>query len=286
MLDNHEDLYGLLDPTANKFIVVSKNFTAIKNLQFIIMQKLFYPVANISKTINFQKRYHPNLDVSLPEITNDNCYMYGVNPAAIQSLEKTLPILTHSNNISNIQVSTTSIDLNKNLVLLLNVILEIVEIVESQLTALKEFKKVTLKDRHEGILEFKKFLKKTLDTKEQLKSLDEIFDQEINLFNADITETENYQKFITRTLIQLFNDIDINKDDSTYIFLQQLLEQLKVTPTNTHIIFTHLLECKGFSEIDFFEKNPESWKKFISQDTMATQLLSYVSDKHKSFDSY
>jgi hypothetical protein len=283
---NNNDLYGLLDPIANKFIVVSKNFTAIKNLQFIIMQKVFYPVANISKTILFQKRYHPTLDVPYPEITNGNCYMYGVNPMAIQSLEKTLPFHTHSNNISNIQVSTTSMDLNKNIVLLLNAILEILEIVENQLTALKEFKKATLKDRHEGIFEFKKFLKKTLDTKEQLKSLDEIFDQEIKLFNTDIPETENYQKFITRTLIQLFNDIDINKDGSTYIFLQQLLEQLKIIPTNIHIIFTHLLECKEFSEIEFFQKNPESWKTFISQHTMPAQLLSYVSDKHKSFNSY
>lgn len=279
MLDNYNDLYGLLDPNANKFIIISKNFSAIKNLQFTIMQKFFFPIVNIGKTLGFQRDRVKKQVLTTPEVTTNNCHMYGVNPAAIQSLEKTLPIYSHSHSISTIQESTTSIPLNSNLTLLLKTMLEVLEIVDAQLKALQEFKKSALKDRHNGIFEFKNFLKKLLDTNEQIKSLDEIFDQETNLFNTGIPETRFYQQFITRTLLQIFNNIDINNLNSTHMFLQQLHEQLKTTPHNAHVIFYYFLKSDGFSEIECFQQNTELWNKFTQQNTMPAQLLIYVSDK-------
>jgi hypothetical protein len=278
MLDNHNDLYGLLDPNANKFIVISKNFSAIKNLQFTIMQKFFFPVVNIGKTLGFQTECVRNT-ATAPDVTKNNCHMYGVNPAAIQSLEKTLPIYTHSHSISTIQESTTSIPLNSNLTLLLKTMLEVLEIVDAQLKALQEFKKSALKDRHNGIFEFKNFLKKLLDTKEQIKSLDEIFDQETNLFNTGIPEARFYQEFITRTLLQIFNNIDVTNRNSTHMFLQQLHEQLKVTPHNAHVIFYYFLKSNEFSEIECFQQNTTLWDNFTLQNTMPAQLLIYVSNK-------
>lgn len=275
-----KDLYGLIDPSANKFVVISKSFTAIKKVQFVIMQKYFYPVANITKTIQYQKAHNSVMrDVVLPEITKENCTKFGMNEATVKSLEQTLSF-ANCKEVS-INESTTDTQVNNKLKKIVETMLQVFEITEIQTDAMTKFIRETTVDRHNGILEFKKFLSVFLETKEQHNGLNDIFNQEEKLLTHDIPEINEYKKLITKTINDIFYELSLDNDDSITIFVNRLINILKTkVKNNQRVVFPNFLMSDGFDEIKLFREDENIFKNFSSRNDLAEQLIFYLEQKH------
>lgn len=275
-----KDLYGLIDPSANKFIVVSKSFTSIKKVQFVIMQKYFYPVANITKTIQYQTAHNSGMrDAVLPQITNENCTNFGMNETTVKSLEQTLSF-ANCKEVS-INESPTDIQVDNKLKKIIETMLQIFEITEIQTDAMIRFIRETTVDRHNGIMEFKKFLNVFLETKEQHKGLNDIFDQEEKLLRHDIPEITKYKNLITKTIVDIFYELSLDNDDSITTFVSRLINILKTKVKNDQrVVFPNFLMSDGFDEIKLFRDNENIFKNFSSRNDLAEQLIFYLEQKH------
>lgn len=275
-----KDLYGLIDPSSNKFVVVSKSFTAIKKVQFIIMQKYFYPVANITKTIQYQKAHNSVMrDAVLPKITNENCTKFGMNDTTVKSLEQTLSF-ANCKEVS-INESTTDIQINDKLKKIIETMLRVFEITEIQTDAMTKFIRETSVDRHNGIVEFKKFLSTFLETNEQYAGLNDIFDQEEKLLTHDIPELDEYKKLITRTMYNIFYDLDFDNDNSIANFVSRSIDILKTkVKTSQRVVFPNLLMSDGFDEIKLFRDDENIFKKFSSINDLTEQLIFYLMQQY------
>lgn len=271
-------LYGLLEPTSNKFIVVSESFTAIKRLQFIIMQKYFFPIANITKTFEYQKIHNVvKSEVDIANINNRTCIRYGLDSASAKSLEQTL---SFANAIETcICDSPTTLEVDHNLKNILEVILEILELVEAQMQSIKKFMQETTADRHKGIQEFQKFLTLFVNNEQEHKGLKDIFQQELNLVDMEADGTQDYYIFVTKSLIDIFYKINDSETDPTISFVKNFIELLEYKVTAAErVAFPYLLRSDGFDKFELFADD-HVFKEFSSVDNFPEQLKFYMKRK-------
>lgn len=272
------ELYGLIDPAANKFVVVSTNFSAIKQVQFVIMQKYFYPVLNITQTIDYQKKYNTEYrDIILDNIDNTNCVKYGANTTMIQSLEQTVSL--NNAKESGIMISPTDIDISYKLKDVLEIILEIFEIIQIQLDSIKNFKIDSTRDKDNGIKEFFNFLKLLVDTPDHSEELKKIFEQELNLNDRHSADLHEYQKYVTKSLIDSFNKIDISNNDFVLDFINDMIDKTSKTKNTTSPRYRYFLLEDGFDNLSSFQKNPNLYKDLIKEHSMIEHIRFFLSKK-------
>jgi len=272
-----KELYGLIDPSANKFIVVSTNFSAIKKVQFTIMQKYFFPVVNITKAIEYQKKYNTEYkDIISDEIDNTNCMKFGVNTTMIQSIEQTLSM--HQARSAGIFMSSTDIDISYELKEILEIILEIYEIIDIQIASIKKFKAESTKDRDNGIKEFFNFLKMMSNT-ENNSDIKKLFEQEMNLEDRYDKEIDAYQTNIIKILVDSINHTDISKDGSVAEFINDSESKISKTKNMLSPRFPYFLLEDGFDKLSSFKRNPNLYNDLLVHHGLLDQIAEFLRNR-------
>jgi len=201
--------FGLFSSQKNRFILVSKDYEVLKQIQFLTMNHELLYMVNLSGISN----YLTNL------LTIDNCLSVGVATGEKMRIEVDMYVTNPSYRliINTAPVGDEERGLQKNLLFLFNVISLLQNIKNQSLS--KELSQVEFLER--GLRSFKKFMSIVMPKDQQIKS---IIDKEIkNKYRVlDIFDSFSTEVF------EILLKIDYNK--STEEIKQNLLDQVQSMP--------------------------------------------------------
>ena len=201
--------FGLFSSQKNRFILVSKDYEVLKQIQLLTMNHELLYMVNLSGISN----YLTNL------LTIDNCLSVGVATGEKMRIEVDMYVTNPSYRliINTAPVGDEERGLQKNLLFLFNVISLLQNIKNQSLS--KELSQVEFLER--GLRSFKKFMSIVMPKDQQIKS---IIDKEIkNKYRVlDIFDSFSTEVF------EILLKIDYNK--STEEIKQNLLDQVQSMP--------------------------------------------------------
>jgi hypothetical protein len=201
--------FGLFSSQKNRFILVSKNYDVLKQIQFLTMNHELLYMVNLSGISN----YRTNL------LTINNCLTIGVATGEKMRIEVDMYVTNPSYRliVNNAPVTEEDRRLQSNLLFLFDIILLLQNIKNESIT--EELSQVEFLER--GLKSFKKFVSTVMPRDQQIKS---IIDKEIkNKYRVlDIFDSFSTEVF------EILLKIDYNKPTSE--IRQNLLDQVQSIP--------------------------------------------------------
>ena len=205
--------FGLFSSQKNRFILVSKDYEVLKQIQFLTMNHELLYMVNLSGISN----YRTNL------LTTGNCLTIGIATGEKMRIEVDMYVTNPSYRliVNTVPVNDKDLCSQKNLLFLSDVIL-LLEKIKNQ-TVGKELSQVEFLER--GLRSFKKFMSIVMPKDQQIKS---IIEKEIkNKYRVlDIFDSFSTEVF------EILLKIDYNKP--TNEIKQDLVTQARLIPIKSY----------------------------------------------------